>query len=202
MSKIRIEYVRLRRGGDEGDFEPNVIVGRAGQAVEVTAAPASAVVATVPALTTDRQYQGGVFARFVALSGSAIVLVGGDSAVTLANGTLVTPAQPVLLPVEAGQNIRALQPLFGGPVVLTAGETVSGFPGGLYVLSLSATSWNGGSGKVSAQHPADPAQSLDVVPAKTANFISEMRVAENAALTLVVTGAPVGLACSLALASR
>lgn len=149
MSKIRIEYVRLRPGGDEREPNPNVILQVSAAAAEVTAPAAWGVVAVAPALATDRNYNDGVFARIIALEGAALV---GLSAAD--RGVMVSPSTgPVCLPVKAGAMISAVDAAvsvyrLANGLTLAAGERsapVSGVTASAYALGLTATFANGAS---------------------------------------------------------
>lgn len=131
MSKIRIEYVRLRRGGDEGGFDPSVIVQVVAPSVEVTVGAALATLATAPAFPADRQFSGGVFARLIAIEGAAAVSVGADAA----RSVLVDPSTPVHLPIAAGDVIKGVAAVAPSAVsYIDAG----GYPAGASPLQNSS----------------------------------------------------------------
>jgi hypothetical protein len=108
MNKLRIEYVRLRRGGDEGAFSADVIMASSAQAIEVEVGVVSAIVATAPAFAADRNYNEGVFARITALRGASLVSVGADPLASVGTGVGVTPGRPICLPISAGQKVAAI----------------------------------------------------------------------------------------------
>lgn len=146
MSKIRIEYVRLRPGGDEGEMDVNVIARVAAEAVEVAVTPAFGFLAQVPALAPDRNFNGGVVARITALQGAAVI-----STSTLANGVIVGADQgAVCLPVKEGMTISGVSKGQGYAMAananLVAGVAtapVTDMPGATYILTVTAATWAG-----------------------------------------------------------
>jgi len=108
MAMIRIEYVRLRPGGDQGAMDADVIVLSGGSAEILTVGAVSVQSAPAPAFP-DGAYNSGVHARIIGLSGAAIVEVGVAETADFAGGTLVRASDdPVYLPIEAGQTVAAI----------------------------------------------------------------------------------------------
>lgn len=201
MSMIRIEYVRLRPGGDEGALSPSVIDKVAAAATEEVAPAAWGVVAVVPALEPDRAFNGGVVARIIALQGAAMVGTGAAD-----RGVLVSPATgPVYLPVQAGWMISAVDAamsvyrLASALAALAAGERsapISGIAQGAYAVALTATFPGGSSLKLQQVGP-DGATWMDAVDLAgsaatfTASGLKGVYVGAGAVLSLLAVGATV-----------
>lgn len=108
MARIRIEYVRLRRGGDQGAMDADVIALVGGSAEVLMVGAVSVQSAPAPAFV-DGAWNSGVHARIIGLSGAVVVEVGSAETADFAGGTLVrTGDDPVYLPIETGQTVAAV----------------------------------------------------------------------------------------------
>lgn len=122
MAKIRIEYVRLRRGGDNGDFDAQVIALNVGAAEILTVGAVSVASAAAPQMP-DRNFYSGVYAKIIGLSGAAFVEVGTDLVADPVGGNMATVGQPIYLEIGAGQKVYAIDAGANAP-----GPTYAGTP--------------------------------------------------------------------------
>lgn len=109
-AKIRIEYVRLLRGGDEKTPATQLVTAVVGSATTVTAAGASVQSSAAPTFAPDRQYSGGVYARITPILGAGAVVVGENPTATDAAGLRVEVGQaPIYMPITAGQKVALIE---------------------------------------------------------------------------------------------
>lgn len=108
MTKIRIEYVRLVRGGDDGAIAPEVITLNAGGAQVLKAGLISVQSEAAPELSDDG-HDSGFYARCVGLRGSGVVEVGPNPTADKAGGTFVTAGSSVLVPIKSGEKVALIE---------------------------------------------------------------------------------------------
>lgn len=109
-AKVRIEYVRLLRGGDEKTPATQLVTAVVGSATTVTSSGTSVQSSAAPTFAPDRQYTGGVYARITPIRGAGAVVVGDNPTATDAAGLRVEVGQaPIYLPIAAGQKVALIE---------------------------------------------------------------------------------------------
>ncbi|MFN3513469.1 MAG: hypothetical protein ACK41C_10510 [Phenylobacterium sp.] len=122
MAKIRIDYVRPRRGGDAYGISSDTIQEVVAPAQTLEVGEASIQSEAAPAFPPDaRGALGGVFARISCLSGAVVATAAAvNPTATEAGGVRLEQGQrPILHPIETGQKmafIQAADPPSGLPV--------------------------------------------------------------------------------------
>ncbi|PZR32301.1 hypothetical protein [Caulobacter segnis] len=139
-AKIRVEYVRLNRGGDEKTPATQLLSSIVGPATTITAGATSVQSGAAPSFAPDRQYSGGVFARITPLQGAAIVLVGDNPTASETSGVRISVGQdPIYLPVTAGQKVAAIEAGDGAAAPPSAPLTYSVAAGSPFTLTSAWT---------------------------------------------------------------
>jgi len=108
MAKARIEYVRLRRGGDQGAMDASVIALNGGSAEVLTVGAVSVQAAAAPSFP-DGAWNSGIHAKITCLSGAVIAEVGASPDADFAGGTLILAGREAFLPIEAGEKVALIE---------------------------------------------------------------------------------------------
>lgn len=109
-TKVRIEYVRLLKGGDDKTPASQVLWLVVAPAVTVSSTGSSVQSAAAPTFPPDRNISGGVYARVTALQGAAAVVVGdAPTATDLAGVRIAVGQDPIYLPISPGQKVAVIE---------------------------------------------------------------------------------------------
>jgi hypothetical protein len=109
-TKVRIEYVRLLRGGEDRTPNGQVLALLTGSGEAVTASATSVQSTAAPAFAADRAFSGGVYARVIAVQGAAIVSVGANPVATETGGVRVAVGEaPIYLPIGSGEKVAVIE---------------------------------------------------------------------------------------------
>lgn len=122
MAKVRIEYVRLRRGGDVSDDpDGGVLALVLGGGETLTVGGSSVQSAAVPDFGPDRGWTDAVHARVTALDRPVVIEWGVNPTADEAGGARVEPGAPVYVAVEPGHKIAAIAATHGVGQMARAG---------------------------------------------------------------------------------
>lgn len=202
--KVRIDYVRPRRGGDAYGISAHAIQEIVAPSETIAVGAGSVRSAVAPEFPNDdRGEEGGVFARVSCATGAVIVTEASSDPEASELAGVWVAADPVLMPIETGWRLAFIQaseqPLGAPTAAPTYAVSTAPTPsvkGGSYIWAATASNWNGAQAKLQAVGP-DGVTYLDI-ESLGANGAKGVVIGEGAIIKLAVTGgAPVGLVSSL-----